>query len=529
MTARRAALGVLCALLLGHCGTSRHARLEVAAPRPTRQSLARNASAFRPRPGALDTTPRSTIHDARLRRSVLVGEATPVGVEAREAPAFEPSLHYRLSSDAALQTLSIQTCFEGQPPPWLSPGIARASMALLGARDSDGAVLSVVDGRIDLRSLGRDACMTYRLDVDRARSASRFSGRYGRDVVTSAGAFLWRDLRRTPRGGATARFDLPPGLSAAVPWPRQGSVYRLDASAFRRASFIALGELHPVEITRQGARVRAVRLGPDPWTLDDAGLRRWLETAVDGISTVQGRFPVEDLLIVLAPLAGRGMGFGMVRRGGGHAVGFQMGRRSTFEDLTGSWVSWHELSHLQLPALPQRDAWLYEGLATYYQEVVAARMGFKSEADAWGALRQGFERGSNSRARGPLSEAAEGMMQTGAFSRVYWSGTAFALEADLALRANGSSLDEALTRAAPSWRGSTRLWNSDEVCAAWDRPLDSDVLGALRSRYAAARRFPEVGPALSQLGVPVEGAMELDDAAELSAVRQSIMRRPDQR
>lgn len=459
---------------------------------------------------------------------ILAGGASPAGVAADEEAELHPSLDYRVSSDAALRTLTVHACFRGDAPPFLSPGIERARAALLGARGPDDRPLPVVNGRIDLRALGRDACVRYRLDVDRARSASRFSGRYGTDVVTSAGAFFWRDRRRTPPGGATVRFELPDGLSAAVPWPRTGPAYRMDASAFRRASFIALGELHPVEITRQGARVRAVRLGPDPWTMDDEELVRWMETAVDGISTVQGRFPVDDLLIVLAPLAGRGMGFGMVRRGGGHAVGFQTGRRSTFEDLTGSWVSWHELSHLQLPALPQRDAWLYEGLATYYQEVVAARMGFKSEADAWGALRQGFARGSRSRARGALSEAAEGMMQTGAFSRVYWSGTAFALEADLTLRARGSSLDEALTRAAASWRGSTRLWTSDEVCATWDRPLDAEVLGPLRTQYAAQRAFPEVAPALSRLGVPVEGAMELDDAAELHAVRQSIMRRRPQ-
>lgn len=456
---------------------------------------------------------------------LLAGGTAPAGVAADEEGQPEPGLRYRVTSDEALRTLTVSACIRGAAPAFLSPGIARAGAALLGATGPDDRPLPVVDGRIDLRSLGRDACVRYRLDVDRARSASRFSGRYGIDVVTSAGAFFWRDLRRTPNNGATVVFALPEGLSAAVPWPRTGEVYRMDASAFRRASFIALGRLNPVEINRHGARVRAVRLGPDPWTMNDAELVRWMETAVDGISTVQGRFPVDDLLIVLAPLAGRGMGFGMVRRGGGHAVGFQTGRRSTFEDLTGSWVSWHELSHLQLPALPQRDAWLYEGLATYYQEVVAARMGFKSEADAWSALRQGFARGARSRARGPLSEAAEGMMQSGAFSRVYWSGTAFALEADLALRARGSSLDEALTRASASWRGSTRLWTSDEVCAAWDRSLDGEVLGPLRTRYAAQRAFPEVGPTLSQLGIPQEGAMELDDAAELHAVRQSIMRR----
>ena len=132
----------------------------------------------------------------------------------------------------------------------------------------------------------------------------------------------------------------------------------------------------------------------DGWALDEDGVRRWLVTAIDGISTVQGTFPVDELLVVMQPSGGRGIAFGMVRRGGGHSVGFVVGRESTTEDLETSWVTWHEMSHLFLPPLRQRDAWLYEGIATYYQEVLPARLGIQTETRAWEQLTDGFDRGA---------------------------------------------------------------------------------------------------------------------------------------
>ena len=300
----------------------------------------------------------------------------------------------------------------------------------------------------------------------------------------------------------------------------------LDDSAFQRPTFLAIGRLAPVRIERRGAQITAVRVGEGSWALDEEGLRHWLEVVVDGVAGVQGRFPVQELLVVLFPQPGRGVGFGMVRRGGGCSVGFLVGLESTEADLTEAWVPWHEMSHLHLPALPQRDAWLYEGLATYYQEVVAARVGVKTEPQAWRQLVLGFARGEGGPAERSLREDAESMVQNRAFMRVYWAGTAFALEADVLLRSHGSSLDAAIARAARQWRGSTRLWSSEEVCALWDG--DAEVLSALRERYATQVPFPDTHALLSRLGVSsAEAGMELDDAAELSAVRRAIMQGAD--
>lgn len=445
-----------------------------------------------------------------------------IAVTAGGDPPDRPSVRYVVSMDASLEAMRVRVCFEGAPPARLGPGIREAGSALVDARNAAGDRLPIRNGDIVLVGVAPGECIHYRIDVDEARRASRFSGRYGVDFVASQGVWLWRDRSAVPAGGASIRFELPEGLHVSTPWPQNGRWQHLGASAFRRPAFVAFGRREPLVIEREHVRVRMVRLG-DGWNIDDAELGRWLEEAIDGIATVQGRFPVDDLLVVVVPGRGSGMGFAMVRRGGGYSAAFMIGRDATVEELRRSWVTWHELSHLHLPALPQQDAWLYEGLATYYQEVIPARLGIRSPEDAWGELLEGFERGSRSRTRGTLSEASESLFSTGAFTRVYWSGTVFGLEADVALRRRGGSLDRAIAGAARRWRGDLRLYSGAEVCAAWDAPLDARVLRPLRDRYARRTGFPGTAQLLGRLGVTsTNGRVELRQA-ELSAVRDAIM------
>ncbi len=465
-------------------------------------------------------------HTVSMRRTLpLLGAlallAAAASAQPRPRPA--PSVHYTVRADPALEHLNVEVCFDRTPPARLGPGISGAGRALEGAW-ARRRRLPVVEDRIVLEGLSAGDCARYRVDVDAALRASGLGLRVGTDIVASQGAWLWRDRARVPAGGATIRFALPDGLRAATPWPRRDGRQWLGPSAFRRAGFVAIGRFDTRAVERASGRARLVMLG-DGWSLDADEAAGWLARAMDGVATVQGRFPVDDLLVILVPQPGRGMGFGMVRRGGGYAIAFLVGRESSAEDIARSWVSWHELSHLYLPALPREDAWLYEGLATYYQEVLPARAGVQSDEDAWDDLSDGFARGERGRRRyGPLGEEAARMRQTGAFTHVYWSGTAFALESDVALRRRGSSLDAALRRGGARWRGDQREWSSQEVCALWDRGLDGRVLEPLRDRYAGRSDFPATAALLRRLGVRRESQGVVLGAGELAETRDAIMR-----
>ncbi len=454
-------------------------------------------------------------------RAGATGRCALLAVLAWAAPVrAEAPLRYTVRADAGLQRLDVEVCFDVVPPA-LTPGIAAAGPALVEARGAEGRALPVARGQIDSSSLSAGDCLRYRVDLSRALSATRFAGRFGGDVMSSAGTWLWRPAR-IQHGGAGVRFELPRGIVAATPWPREGGVHHLDASAFQRPCFMAFTRATPIRFARDRAELEVVRLG-EGWRIDDAGTERWLARVIDGVSTVQGRFPVDRLLVVMVPSGGPGVGFGMVRRGGGHSVAFVVGPRSSAEDLEQSWVPWHELSHLLLPALPQRDAWLYEGLATYYQEVLPARMGVRTPRQAWSNLLDGFGRGAAALTGHALREDAQTMQRTGAFSRVYWGGTAFVLQADVTLRRHGSSLDEALARAAGRWRGSQRVWSSERVCEL----LDGALLGPLCARYAASTTFPDLDPLLTRLGIRDEGGRAVLGEGPERALRVAITTRRD--
>lgn len=462
---------------------------------------------------------------ALLPLAFLSSVAAGVRATDEDAP---PALRYVVRSNAELTHLDVEVCFGGQDVPRvLIPGVASAAPALVGARDARGRQLPAPGGHIDLANIPPRSCIRYRVDLDAALSTSRVAGRWDGDVMISAGVWLWRPPT-LPDGRTTLRFDLPDGLRAAVPWPAfEHGEYRLPPSAFRRPAFLALGRFEPLTFERAGAVVNVARLGAG-WALEPPDVERWLARAIDGVARVQGRFPVDRLLVVIVPSEGDDLRFGMVRRGGGDSVAFVVGRASSYDDLLRSWITWHELSHFQLPPMRQRDAWFYEGFATYYQEVLRARLGLQSAADAWRELVAGLERGARAGRRGAsLESEAATMMRTGAFSHVYWAGTAFVLEADVALRMHASSLDQVVARSAPAFRSQDRLWTSAEVAALWDRTLERRVLRPMSARWAARIDFPDTGSLMRRLGVHVDAdGIELRSDAELARERDAIMQPP---
>ncbi len=211
--------------------------------------------------------------------------------------------------------------------------------------------------------------------------------------------------------------------------------------------------------------------------------------------------------------ADAGPGFGLSSRGGGRSLLFVVGRDADADALVGEWIAVHEMVHLVLPVTRDEDAWLGEGIATYYQEVLRARAGMISAEQAWENLRRGFDAGVRAAGGRTLEEVARGR---GDYTRLYWSGAALALRMDAALRRRGSSLDAVVQGVAPvlrrrrgrgrpwtSWRGPTRRWATPcwcprpgPRCRPGRCPDVSEVLAAqgdLRARITARR--PATRPA----------------------------------
>ena len=201
-------------------------------------------------------------------------------------------------------------------------------------------------------------------------------------------------------------------------------------------------------------------------------------------------------------------------------------------DLNGllhDWVAVHEFSHLLHPFIVHQDAWLPEGLATYFQEVLRVRAGMESEGDAWRRLYEGARRAQDSADRSLAEESAD-MFASASFKTVYWGGASFALRADVELlrrSAGRLSLEGALKQLAPVWARDPRPRSADEVIADIDAVAGAPMLAPLMRRWVDGPKLPDLDELYARVGVSVDGAdVRFEPDAVDAWIRHRIMR-PD--
>ena len=136
----------------------------------------------------------------------------------------------------------------------------------------------------------------------------------------------------------------------------------------------------------------------------------------------------------LVPVPGEAASpFGMVLWSNPPSVAILVGDRATDAAFDRDWVATHELLHLAHPAVFPKQAWLTEGLATYFTELARWRSGRFTEAQAFTELAAGFARGEDEAGPRAFAEFA-GSEGKGSYLALYWKGAFFALELDLELR-----------------------------------------------------------------------------------------------
>jgi len=355
-----------------------------------------------------------------------------------------------------------------------------------------------------------DGCLVVTIDLLAAADALRqrdAAVRHGDDVVT-ASPDLWLWTTSPPRP-TVLTIQVADGVDVAVPFPRRpDGAFDVDVSTWRWLSSATFGRIHQRFVEVQGgAHLRVVTL-PGTLQMSADDVDRWLQTAARAVAlgSAGRRFPIPEALIVVDPVGGDDVPFGMVTRGGGPQVLLLLGGEARVDDVVDSWVAVHELSHLLSPPVGLDEAWFGEGLASYHQNVLRARAGLLTSTQAWGALLDGFERGRASAGTMPLREASAVMRSEGRWLQVYWGGAALVLAMDVALRRCGSSIDEVVAgfRAEQPRADTRRLAASAVVARAAQVPACAGITAMVEA--GLARPFPEVSQLLADLGVDGAGA-----------------------
>jgi len=263
-----------------------------------------------------------------------------------------------------------------------------------------------------------------------------------------------------------------------------------------------------------------------------AELIEWATATANNINLAYGRFPNPSPRIIIIP-GSRGpwgsdsaVSYGRVTRRHGETVELFINPDRPIEEVYTDWTATHEFSHLMLPRLNRRHRWISEGFATYYQNILLSRAGRYTAELAWQRLTEGFARGQASRPELSPNEAASGGVRH-ARMKVYWSGAAIALLADIELRRQSEgeeSLDSVLGQLQACCLPSSRNWSGQRLFKKLDSLIDTPVFMPLYRRYANKAGFPELGLLLQQLGVVAHdgGSITLQNNTLLAATREAI-------
>ncbi len=269
-----------------------------------------------------------------------------------------------------------------------------------------------------------------------------------------------------------------------------------------------------------GASLR-VAFAPGEPGQSRAAVLRWVAQSARMVADYYGRFPVEDLRLLIVPTAG-GRIHGTTWGYRGAAIRIPLGREVPEAEMLENWVLPHEMVHLALPDLEDAQTWLEEGIATYVEAIARVQAGRRAAAEMW---REFVER----MPMGQPRAGDAGLDHTRTWGRTYWGGAIFCLLADVEIRrrsGNRAGLQQALRAIVEAGGNITRDGGVDDLLAIGDRATGGTALADLYRQVKDVPYRADLDGLWARLGVKLhEGRVELNEAAPLAAIRRAIVAR----
>lgn len=242
-------------------------------------------------------------------------------------------------------------------------------------------------------------------------------------------------------------------------------------------------------------------------------LANWLKHGLQMVRTLNGQLPRKKLRFHLQYKASNPspVPYAQVLRDDVLGVHFWVDAQRSYYDLIRDWTFPHELVHLFLNYLGDEDAWINEGLSTYYQYILLVRSGLLEERYFWRRFIQGVERGKNDSDYDgyPLHLVSEHMRSQGGFNRVYWSGALFFLEANLMLLENESSLEMLISKYMECCQKSHEKMTGLMFMKKLDEISGLDWFEQRYEEYKYVSDMPSYQNSFEKMGVKVRGGQVL--------------------
>jgi len=428
--------------------------------------------------------------------------------------------------------VQVSLCFEGPAPSRLYRHKQAGTFSTGLFHDGHQLRVSESSSTLNLPTLPDNTCLNWQTDFTAALKVRgyRLIMQTGDDLVMSTSLWFWKGPKHRD---LVVDIRLPEGMSVSTPWKKVEKAglrvrFRPDKTSADWESRFALGRFEVDNITVPGAVIRLATPGKLS-APQRTKIRQWINETVDPVTLVYGYFPQPHPQVLVIPIGDRNEAVvkANVLRGGGLAAIFYIDENRPLQEFMDAWNPTHEFSHMLIPYVSSRDRWLSEGLASYYQNVLRARDGRLSETQAWQKLYEGFQRGKNGTNGGSLAQATRrGRDST---MRVYWSGAALLLMADMQLRdtTNGrQSLDTALQSLSTCCMANGKTWRAREMFEKLDKLTGTVIFTDLYQKYVHAHSFPDMRSSWEELGIKVRHKqVSLVQSAPMADIRMAIMKR----
>lgn len=275
---------------------------------------------------------------------------------------------------------------------------------------------------------------------------------------------------------------------------------------------------------RYDDRTIAVHIEDGDMGVDQEEIVRWVRRAADAIITYYGRYPVDQVDIVVRAAPNGGLGSGTAY--GGQRIVMSLGPATRPGDLEEDWRMTHEMVHLSFPDLERRHIWMTEGVATYVESIARARSGQVPAEKVWWWMVTGLPKGMP-------AEGDRGLDYTHTWGRTYWGGALYFFLADMMIRKqtnNRRSIDDALRAILEAGGNGGVRWPMERVVAAGDRATGTTIMSDLYERMAGAPMAPDLESWFERLGVSYRNdEIVFDDDAPLTHVRRAITAPPSEK
>lgn len=457
----------------------------------------------------------------RTANEVAAGKPS-TGADGKPGDDGVAGWRYLLAPDRALRHLDVRACFDRKPVA-LTQEESRA-VRVFGA---PGPGLSLRGRRLDVSAVDREGCVGYRVDLSRVALAEHpLATRAGDDVLLGAPLWLWGPEPLARRGIGDVRA-IRNGVDVVTPWARTDTGWVLDPVSFVFDAPVVFGSPAVSDLRLRTGTLQVVRLG-DVETPSERVIHEWLEQSASATATLFGKLPVPQATVVIVPVeeASVPVSVGHAYRGGGASIVLRVSRHARRDELLRDWVAIHEMVHLGLPYVRHRDAWLSEGITTYYQEVLRARAGSQTPLAAWRSLRDGMDRARRKGDALTLREEALLLDGIHGVDRVYWAGASIALLVDVELRRRGlGSLDELVRRLSACCAWPPRDWSAQALVARMDAMIGEPIVSRIAERWLASVRLPSLRSTWRWLGLhrTGDGRLVASPRAPGAHVRDAIL------